>query len=145
MGSLAEDGGMVVEEEGGGAADGKRRAEDGGSGGDGDVRGGKRARDDGDAAAAAADAEDETDLGFFRRVLRQGGCAVPVGGDHGAGADVDGAQRPAAPDGCFFTSAATSAASVRRVRPRAVRALTLCRVRTARARCLCRSGWRRAD
>ena len=140
MGSIAaEEAGMEAEMEGGGAG-GKRLAEDCDlltdafrerafglveakgagkrmeDGREGDVRGGKRARDDADADAAQT-AEDETELGFFRRLLRQGGCEVPGGGEKGAGGGADGARKPGAPEGCFFTSAAASVASVRTVHP----------------------------
>jgi hypothetical protein len=92
---------------------GKRPAE---GNGHGDARGGKRARDDVDTDAVQT-AEDETEFGFFRRLLRQGGCEVPGGGETGAGGGTDGARKPGAPEGCSFTSVAASAASVRKVRP----------------------------
>jgi hypothetical protein len=93
---------------------GKRPAE---GNGHGDARGGKRARDDVDTDAVQT-AEDETEFGFFRRLLRQGGCEVPGGGETGADGGADGgARKPCAPEGCSFTSASASAASVRKVRP----------------------------
>ena len=94
---------------------GKRLASDGN--GDGDARGGKRARDEADTEAAQT-AKDETEFGFFRRLLRQCGCEVPGGGETGADGGADGgARKPCAPEGCSFTSASASAASVRKVGP----------------------------
>jgi hypothetical protein len=139
MGSIAaEEAGMEAEMECGGAG-GKRLAEDcdlltdafrerafgrveaEGSGkrpAEGsEARGGKRARDDADTDAAQT-AEAETEFGFFRRLLRQCGCEVPGGGETGADGGADGgARKPCAPEGCSFTSASASAASVRKVRP----------------------------
>jgi hypothetical protein len=138
MGSIvAEEAGMEAEMEGSGAG-GKRLAEDcdlltdafrerafgrveaEGSGkrpAEGsEARGGKRARDGADTDAAQT-AEAETEFGFFRRLLRQGGCEVPSGEEMGAGGGTDGARKPGAPEGCSFTSAAASAASVRKVGP----------------------------
>ena len=112
MGSLAQ------EDETGLVAASKRLAEDEDTG-EGDVRGAKRARED----DAPVSAEDESDRGFFCRLLRDAGCEVQDAADGGKDRgvqsrhDLNGGAKGETACSPFFTSAAASAASVRKVCP----------------------------